>query len=96
MRKISTADLRELEVLNLCGGERLGYPSDFELDLDDGRILSLIVSGGAKVFSIFGDKDEYLIPWCKIECIGEDAILVRLPREELCSCSKGKCKRKFK
>ena len=81
MRKISTVELRELEVINLCGGERLGYVCELEIDLDCGQILSLVVpiEGG---FSPFSKKEEYIIPWCKIECIGEDNILVRLTAEE--------------
>ena len=82
MRKISTVELRRLEVINLCGGERLGYPCELEIDLDCGQILSLIVpiNNG---FSLFGKKEEYVIPWCKIECIGEDAILVKINHDEI-------------
>lgn len=95
MRRMSTADLRELEVINLCGGERLGYPCDFEIDIDEGCIISFTVpiSSG---FSLFGKKDEYVIPWCKIECIGEDAILVKIPQNDLCLCDSCKGKRKFR
>ena len=89
MRKMSTVDLRCLEVINLCGGERLGYPCELEIDLNCGQILSLIVPIDCG-FSLFGKKEEYVIPWCKIECIGEDAILVKIPRDELfkCECEK--------
>ena len=81
MRKISTAELKEREVINLCGGERLGYPCEFEIDLDDGRIIAFTVENGG--MALFGKKQEYLIPWCKIECIGEDAILVKIPQNEI-------------
>lgn len=95
MKKISTAALRELEVINLCGGERIGYPCDFEFDLDDERILSIIVPSSESV-SIFGKREEYVIPWCKVECIGEDAILIKMPQNEIADCccsSKGVKKR---
>ena len=88
MRKISTAQLRELEVINLCGGERLGYPCDFEIDLDCGAVISMTVKEN-EVFSILSKKEEYLIPWCKIECIGEDAILVKISATELSACQCG-------
>ncbi len=96
MRRISTADLRELEVINLCGGERLGYPCDFEMDLDCGDILALVVTPSGKGISFFSEKDDYIIPWCKIECIGEDAILVKLDRNEIGACTscKGRKRRK--
>ena len=85
MRKISTACLRELEVINLCGGERLGYPCEFELDLECGKLISMSVKDREGI-ALFSKKDEYIVPWCKIECIGEDAILVRLSAEELSGC----------
>ncbi len=96
MRKTSTEQLRELEVINLCGGERLGFPCELEVDLDSGCILSLIVTKNSGTFSFFGEKEEYIIPWCKIECIGEDAILVKIVQSELCSCLSGKCKKKLR
>ena len=91
MRKISTVELRHLEVINLCGGERLGSPCELEIDLDCGQIISLVIPIDCG-FSLLGKKEEYVIPWCKIECIGEDAILVKIPRDELsrCECYKNR------
>lgn len=86
MKKVSTATLRELEVINVCGGERLGYPFDFEIDLDTGKILSLIVPA-CGAFQLFGKKEEVIIPWSNIECIGEDAILVKISQNERSSYS---------
>ena len=85
MRKISTDRLRELEVINLCGGERLGYPCELEIEIDDGRSIAMTVRD-REGLAFFSKKEEYIIPWCKIECIGEDAILVRIPENELASC----------
>lgn len=85
MRKISTVELRELEVINLCGGERLGYACELEIDLDCGQILSLIVPIECG-FSLFSKKEEYIVPWNRIECIGEDAILIKIPQNELLRC----------
>ncbi len=96
MRRMFSDEFRCLEVINLCGGERLGFPCEFEFDLDRGDIISFTVTAISKGFSLFGDKDEYVIPWCRIECIGSDAILVRLKEGELSSCIKGKCRKKHK
>ena len=96
MRKISTACLRELEVINLCGGEKLGYPVDFEIDIDCGKILAIIVRCEDPI-AFFAKKEEYIIPWCNIECFGEDAILVKMSREDLSCClvdHRGKNKKK--
>ena len=93
MKCISINELKEKEVINLCSGEKLGYPKDFDLDLDDCRILSMLVTKNCG-FSLFDKSDEYYIPWCRIECIGEDAILVKLHEADKsdrgCSCHHGK------
>lgn len=89
MRKISTEELRKREVINLCTGEKLGFPCELEIDADDGRILAIIVPHG-NGFSFFGKKHEYIIPWCKIDCIGEDTVLVKIPPNELCKYECGK------
>ena len=96
MRKISTCELRELEVLNLCGGENLGTPCELEIDLDCAKILSMTVVSTDRAFPLFCGREEYVIPWCKIECIGEDAILVNIPKGELCAYGKQKSRKKCK
>ncbi len=96
MRLMSTEELRCLEVINLCGGERLGFPCELEIDVECAKVISFTVVPESRGFSFFGEKDEYVIPWCKIECIGEDAILVKMTNSELCSCARGKCRKKHK
>lgn len=85
MRKIGTDDLRQKEIINLCDGTRIGYACDFDFDAIDGRITALIVPRPSGFLGLSRNCD-LVIPWCKIECIGEDAILVKLSREELDSC----------
>ena len=92
MMRISTACLRELEVINLCGGARLGYPCDFEIDAESAKILAIIVCCGGGM-PLFSKKEEYIIPWRMIECIGEDAILVKLSEGELSACCSTKKQR---
>ncbi len=97
MRRCSTADLRRLEIVNLCDGSRLGYACDFEFDCEDARILALVIGGGGGFFG-FGRDDDLIIPWRCIECIGEDTILVKLTQQELSSCAcscTGKRNRRF-
>ena len=95
MKRCSTADLRRLEIINLCDGARLGCASDFEFDCEDAQLLALVIHGNVGFFG-FGREDDIIIPWCKIDCIGEDAILVKLPRDELFRCERGKFSRKCK
>lgn len=70
-------DLRSKEVINVCDGRRLGCVIDVEFNVCDGKILSLTVPGDEKI-SLFGKCDGISIPWCKIEKIGDDIILVNV------------------
>lgn len=87
MKKYSTADLRKLEIVNVCDGSRLGYAGDFEFEVngDCTRILSLIVCGSCG-FLGFGGEDDLIIPWCKVQCIGEDTILVQMTPQDYSGC----------
>ena len=93
MRVLSTKDLREREIINVCTGEKIGYICELEVDVDCGKILSVTVPKSSGVLC-FGKREEYVIPWCKIECIGEDTILLKVTESELCEFLSGKCKKK--
>lgn len=92
MRKMKMSELEKLDVINLCTGERLGYICDIELSVDMGNIISFTVSSGNDIF-FFQKKEEYTIPWKKIECVGEDTVLVKIQSSELEGYLCGKCKR---
>ena len=94
MERFNTCDLREKEVINLCDGARLGCPCDFAFNSCDGRIVALIVPRGGGFLGL-GRGQDLVIPWNKIECIGEDAILVRLSPGEILSPDCEKKKRSF-
>lgn len=72
----SVDELKQKEVISVCDGRRMGYICDLTIDICDGRILSIIVPGSNKFFS-FKKPDMINIPWCNIEKIGDDTILVR-------------------
>lgn len=82
MRIMSTEELRALEVINLCGGGRLGFPCEFEIDVDENKVISFTVTQSKHPFSFGSSKNDIVIPWKRIECIGIDAILVRIPESE--------------
>ena len=82
MSIISTSDLRKKEIINLCDGARLGCASDFEFETCTAVITGLILKNNSGFLGL-GGMDKVVIPWCKIECIGEDTILVRFSSDEL-------------
>lgn len=81
MERITTDELRRKEIINLCDGARLGYCCDFEFDKCTAQITALIIIKESGFLGL-GEGEKLLIPWCKIECIGEDTILVRLDNHE--------------
>ena len=91
MKRCSTAELRKLEIINLCDGTRLGYASDFEFNKEDARILALVITGCNGIFGI-GKEDDIIIPWHKIECFGEDTILVRISPCEIAALTSPVCR----
>jgi YlmC/YmxH family sporulation protein len=93
MERFSTCDLKQKEVINVCDGTRLGYPSDFEFDIGDGRITALVVPRPSGFLGLSHEHD-LIISWCHIECIGEDAILVRLPTDARCDSERERRKKK--
>lgn len=69
-------DLRCKEIINIRTGCKLGYPDDIEFDTCTAKICKLIVQGKSRFFGLFGKDEDVVIPWCDIEIIGEDTILV--------------------
>lgn len=84
MNICNTEELRCKDIINLCDGSKLGYASDFEFDIDNGKILSIIINSHNGFFNI-GKNDRIIIPWDKIECIGDDTVLVKVQISE-CGC----------
>ncbi|MBR7098314.1 MAG: YlmC/YmxH family sporulation protein [Clostridia bacterium] len=90
MKRYSTSELRHLEIVNSCDGTKLGCASDFEFEADGDctKVTALIIRGGGG-FLGFGCSDDLRIPWCDVQCIGEDIILVKLSSQEWnCFCNR--------
>lgn len=78
IERCSTCELRDKEVINICDGRRLGYISDFEIELCSGRIIAVCIPGDTGYLGL-KRGEEMIIAWEKIKTIGEDAILVEAP-----------------
>ena len=76
------SELKEKEVINCNDGMRLGFVVDAEIDVCNGKILSLIVPEATKFFGCFGCSKEFIIPFCDIVKIGADIILVNIKSEK--------------
>ena len=87
MSNTTFSELREKEIINICDGARLGRLCDLELDDCTGVICSIVVPGPCKLLGLIKNPEELVIPFCKIQNIGDDVILVNIEGLN-CGCSK--------
>lgn len=72
--EFSLNNLKTMEVIDVSIGGKVGYISDFRVDIQHKRVISIILSciKGSWFF-----KNNYLeVPWDKIIKIGIDVILI--------------------
>ena len=74
------SELKKREVINVCDGKRLGNITDFEIMVPEGRIEAIVVPGTLSLGSFFKSSPPIVIPWSNIRKIGEDVIIVELPK----------------
>jgi YlmC/YmxH family sporulation protein len=79
---VRISDFQIKDVVSISDGRRLGNVSDIEINLDTGKIESIVVGGSGKILSFFSKEEEVVIPWNNIVKIGEDVILVRFREQK--------------
>lgn len=81
---VCVTELHCKEVICVATGQRLGFVSDVEIEISEGRVLAILVPGPCRFMGIWGRQDDYVIPWKFIRRIGPDIILVDVKPEECC------------
>jgi YlmC/YmxH family sporulation protein len=66
--------IRNMEVIDILTGTKIGFIKDFKIDCNENKIVSLILPGEIKTW--FAKEDETEILWKDIIKIGRDVILV--------------------
>ncbi len=69
-------DLRHKEVISVCDGTRIGFVDDVIVDTKTACIVSIVIFGRTGFLGLFGKCEDYIIPWGKIDLIGEDTIII--------------------
>ncbi|MBR2942858.1 MAG: YlmC/YmxH family sporulation protein [Clostridia bacterium] len=70
-------ELRRKDVVCIADGRVIGRASDIEFDASTGQVRALIVPCGSCLSAIWhADKNQMVIPWQQIACIGDDVVLV--------------------
>lgn len=77
-RFLPLSQLRQMEVIDISEGKRLGFISDIIFDDDLKQIEYIVIPPQSSVFSIFRKKDELCVNWDCIKVIGIDIILVNM------------------
>ncbi|TCS84401.1 YlmC/YmxH family sporulation protein [Tepidibacillus fermentans] len=75
---IKISEFQTKDVVNIYDGKKLGTVQDIEIDLKTGRVEALVIPNQGKLFGLFGNGTEYIIPWRNIVKIGLDVVLVKL------------------
>jgi len=69
-------ELQYKEVINISTGQRLGYVTDLEFDIQTGKVLSFIVPGPRRFLGLIPGEMDYVFPWESIVKMGDDTILI--------------------
>lgn len=72
----SVNEIKAKEVINVSDGARLGFVSDVEIDLKNGRLVSLVVPGAYRMMGFLGREEDVVIKWENIKKIGDDIIII--------------------
>ncbi|MEG2891791.1 MAG: YlmC/YmxH family sporulation protein [Clostridium sp.] len=76
--KLKLSELKNMEVIDVSEGKRLGFIGDIVFDEDLTYIKSFVIPYQSGIFSVFKKRDEIEITWDQIKVIGVDIMLVDL------------------
>ena len=79
---VKLSEMREKEVINIRNGSKIGFIYDFEIDLQNGRVVAIVIPSPGKILGMFGKNNDLVIQWKDIVRIGTDAILVDIDTKE--------------
>ena len=73
---VKFTDLHCKEVICVSDGRRLGFISDVQVDVPEGRVCAIVVPCPCRFFGVVGRNEDFIIPWSCIKRIGPDIVLV--------------------
>ncbi|WP_300383173.1 YlmC/YmxH family sporulation protein [Clostridium sp.] len=66
--------LRTMEVIDIKTGTKLGYIKDLVIDIEDSKVLSILIPGTQKGW--FSKEEDIEIPWNKVKKAGMEVIII--------------------
>lgn len=76
---ITLTSLQMKDIIYVEDGYKIGHITDIDVEVSSGKLNALIIATKTKMFGIFGDAEEVIIPWDHVMKIGHDVILVKKP-----------------
>ena len=70
------------EVICVSDGRRLGFITDVQVEVPEGRVCAIVVPGPCRFAGVLGRQEDYIIPWHCIRRIGPDIVLVDTKPED--------------
>ena len=67
-------NLKEMEIVDINTGAKIGYIRDFKIDCEEHKIVSIIIPSSK--LSWFNKSNFFELEWAKVVKIGIDVILV--------------------
>ena len=66
--------LRSMEVIDIKTGTKIGYIKDLVIDIEDSKVLSILIPGSQKGW--FSKEEDIEIPWNKVKKAGMEVIII--------------------
>ena len=70
----SLNEIRSMEVIDINRGEKVGFIKDLVIDIENSKIISLILPGISRGW--FSKEEDIEIPWNKVKKAGVEVILI--------------------
>ena len=78
---IRVSDIMEKEIINEKNGKRMGFITDIDMDINEGKVISFSISGDSGRAFFSRGYEEEAISWNDILKIGCDTIIVNIGSE---------------
>ncbi len=75
------SNIMEKEIINVKNGKRLGFITDINIDMNEGKVISFNITGNDGRGFFYRGNDGQVILWNDILKIGCDTIIVNIGSE---------------
>ena len=80
---IRVSDIMDKEIINVKNGKKMGFITDIDIDVNEGRVVSFSTTGEGSGGFFSRGVDMDVIFWNEIKKIGCDTIIVNIGSEKI-------------